>query len=966
MKRVLWRVVSVVAAVLCAQELDAQYYSWGPDRASLKWSTIENGSATVLYPDTVEYTARRIMSYINEVNGDIDFGFKFPALDIPFVVHAENFVSNGMVMWMPIRVEFLSTPAVDSYSMPWVKQLVSHEYRHTVQYNNLNRSTTKFFSYILGQQGSAASLLFPPLYALEGDATLFETQTSTFGRGLQPSFSMGYRALADELMDEKKYLKWRCGSYTSYVPDHYKMGYQIMSYTFDKYNENILDKVFEYTARNPQFISPYSIALRKFYDTSTKELMYETFGELKAFWESQHAMENSAEVLSRSEEKNFITYSHPMILADGTVLALRSDYRDPSRFVLYDPATKEQRVIAHTGVVSTRPAYAAGRVWWSEYRMSPLFEENVYSQLCYMDLAEGRTRTLKGPKNALYPTPIGESTSHLAYVEYSPTGQYSVVEIVDGERVATIEVTYPNEVHSLAWDNSTERLYIIVTGDSGMWIERQGDDGFEPLTQGAYITLSNLTARDGVLYFGSIASGKDEIHSFDLSSGVERQLSESTYGSFQPTARDGQIYLTTYDKYGYHLSTQSAQSVVGEVEYSKIPANQINPERTKWDVINLDTVTFDMESLSESQEQYKEKKYRKGLHLFDVHSWAPVRFNPLTLLSEMNLDVGLGATLISQNLLSSSEGFLAYGWDRYQGSLVKAGLNYDGLGVDLSLSATYGGEQNIYLAGDVDVDLKRYADATLSASLPLFFNRGYRNRIITPYVGWSYSNGILPTGIDLESQELKGTLFYDDLREGLNKFSVGVSYVEYVQSAVRDLATPFGYALSASYALDPFNSEFSDLYSLYAKFYTPGFAKNNSLTLALGYQDVVGGFQINGYYPLSYITSVLIPHGFTSYDIMNNDYFATSVEYKFPLSYPEISLTKLLYIKRLSLGLGADYAHFKLYENSHQSLSSYGVNFIVDLNAISMSPSSTLTATMSLYKPQDKNLYFQFGLGLPF
>ena len=37
---------------------------------------------------------------------------------IPFVMHPENFQSNGLVMYLPKRVEFLTSPAVDSYSMP--------------------------------------------------------------------------------------------------------------------------------------------------------------------------------------------------------------------------------------------------------------------------------------------------------------------------------------------------------------------------------------------------------------------------------------------------------------------------------------------------------------------------------------------------------------------------------------------------------------------------------------------------------------------------------------------------------------------------------------------------------------------------------------------------------------------------------------------------------------------------------
>lgn len=67
-----------------------------------------------------------------------------------------------------------------------------------------------------------------------------------------------------------------------------------------------------------------------------------------------------------------------------------------------------------------------------------------------------------------------------------------------------------SEIHGLAWDDATRGYYVIVTDDSGMWLGRIDGDGVHPVTEGAYITLSNLRAGGGRLYFGSIASGRDE------------------------------------------------------------------------------------------------------------------------------------------------------------------------------------------------------------------------------------------------------------------------------------------------------------------------------------------------------------------------------------------------------------------------------------------------------------------------
>ena len=185
----------MAALLLAATVARAQYYSWGADAASLRWRTIRTPDVQVIFPDTAGAIARRTLHFIEAARPSIGYGFRHGPLKIPFVMHPENFRSNGLVMWLPKRVEFLTSPAIDSYSMPWYKQLVAHEYRHAVQYNNLNRGVIKGLSYVLGQQGSTVGLLLLPIWLIEGDAVQMETQMSSFGRALQPSFTMEYRAL---------------------------------------------------------------------------------------------------------------------------------------------------------------------------------------------------------------------------------------------------------------------------------------------------------------------------------------------------------------------------------------------------------------------------------------------------------------------------------------------------------------------------------------------------------------------------------------------------------------------------------------------------------------------------------------------------------------------------------------------------------------------------------------------------
>lgn len=89
-----------------------------------------------------------------------------------------------------------------------------------------------------------------------------ETEMSSFGRGLQPRFTLEYRAMGDLAAAGGNIDKWFCGSYRDMVPDHYQLGYQICSYAYTRYGENIWDKVARFSVRNPYLFFTNPVALK--------------------------------------------------------------------------------------------------------------------------------------------------------------------------------------------------------------------------------------------------------------------------------------------------------------------------------------------------------------------------------------------------------------------------------------------------------------------------------------------------------------------------------------------------------------------------------------------------------------------------------------------------------------------------------------------------------------------------------
>ena len=996
-------ILLVVVAMLYVGTATAQYYSWGADPESMRWKRIKGDKLSVIYPDQSENLGYKLYHYAQAVQPSIDFGFRHGAMKIPFIVHPENASSNGMVMWLPKRVEILSSPAISSYSMPWLKQLAAHEYRHAVQYNNLNRGVVRVFSYIIGQQSSTIGLLFMPLWGLEGDAVISETSMSSFGRGLQPSFSMHYRAVGDQILARKNKDKWFCGSFREYIPDHYRLGYQLTSFANTKYDENIWDKIVYYAVRNPYVLATTYVGMKRFYSTSTNILFRETFADLNNFWQPLAEVEESSHRIPTPKQRSYTTYRYPMPYGEGKILSVKEDLDTPSALVVTDTESGSEKRLCYTGLLSTRPTVSCGRIWWTEYRRSMVYQQRINSRLCYLEPGKRSPRTVYRYRNVQFPTAIDGSPT-LAWVEYRPDGVYQVVRGDKHSREVVATMPESVELHSLAYDNQTCKLYFIATDDSGMWLGRVNEDGSTTqLTDGAYITISDLRARDGVLYFGSIASGKDEVHCYDLASGEEFRISNSKYGSFSPMPNDvGEVLMTTYDSEGYHLSSQKIDSAaLLKVTPSRLPQNVVNPQRKKWNTINLDTVKFTKDVAEQQKKEVKSRRYSKFAHLINVHSWAPASYDPF-LLSEGHVDFNLGVTAMSQSLLSNAEGMVTWGWNKKEGSVYKGTLRYYGLGVNLSLSATYGGKQLLYEAAALVMNPEsgkyefvlpdeprrgKYYDVTASASLPLYFQQGYRTHYLGVSTSWNYSNGLVMKVRSMADMILSGQISNVakiGYSEGVHLLQFGLGYQSMVQLAHKDFLPRQGVVVSLNYALNPANQDFGQLVLGYAKLYLPGVARHHSLSLAGAYQTSIGGFESKVLSSnLSFKSSLLVPRGFNSAEIANRNYVATSVNYQLPLCYPEGGIPAFLYFKRIRMNLGFDYASFDRQvfvvdkepepgdvasiEMRRKHIFSYGGDLTFDVNFFRMPSAATMALTLTIYKPHGKKgMYISGGVGLPF
>lgn len=906
MKKRLIRLLFAAVAATTALPAEAQFYDNGAEPWFLRWNVTGSDSVRVVAPDNFGKGARKVLYYMDSVRPSVDYGLRHGVLRVPVVVNTLSSASNGLSIWAPKRIEMIAMPAVDCYSTPWLKQLSVHEYRHMAQYAALDRRFIRGLSYVFGQQALLLTSGLLPFWFIEGDATDAETQMSVYGRGLQPSFTMHYRALGRDILRKRNPDSWFGGSYRKHVPSHYELGYQMVTYANTVADGYAWNKAIDYAASYPFTLFPVEIALHKYGGSSTKKLFRQTFASLNDYWDSLPDTDDSARRIDgKSDRHNYTTYRYPVFLDGRRVVALKTDMDNPSRFVEIDLGTGKEKTLFHTGIVNTRPVLADGVLYWTEYSQKSFWGTQIRSVIRHANLSGAARGTVAAGDYMLYPV-VMDGT--LGAVRYDTDGTYAIDW---GDR--SFAMAEGVSVHGLAADNGN--LYYIALSDDGMSIEaiNVADGARSTVKQAAHVTLSDLRAEGGKLYFGSVATGLDEAHMIDLADGSEWCMTSSRYGSFSPSPRADSICLTVYDRYGYHPAVQKIERME-RIEYSPVPENKVNPPRYRWQgVTNADSLRYGAAEQAQSNRQHKTRKYSKAAHLFNFHSWAPVYYRPDQLMSGTLEELHFGVMAASQNLLSSAITTLGYGYTLDGYHLANLHFVYDGFPVKIELNAHRSTRPNSYFpargivmrqgvySGSYDDSSTIPAPASAPSCnafgriyLPVLLQHSYHTSFFTPSVELSLSNTMLYNPEDKSYSVNRGTAI------------ASLQYSDVVRKAARDIQPRWGIAVMAASGKRAASMATPVTCGIYAKFYTPAFGRNDGFTLRFAHTDITG----NG--PLNYAVDFgwLVPRGstrFTDKFVWPDNRYGASVDYVAPLWYPDAGIPGVVLLKRVRMSLFGDY-----------------------------------------------------------
>ncbi len=463
---------------------------------------------------------------------------------------------------------------------------------------------------------------------------------------------------------------------------------------------------------------------------------------------------------------------------------------------------------------------------------------------------------------------------------------------------------------------SEEEIAVINFYDSQDHIEL-----YNLKTKGTNVLLSSenqlqgLHYLDGNLVYRTRNGISDQIFLFNLKEETKQAISNSKFGASDPFIKDSLVYFSEYTPKGYQLNSTSLSTVYPFYGPDSLTALLVDSLRKEANSFVLS------DSISDST--YLVKKYRKGTHLFNIHSWQPASFNTST---EEITKPEIGFKILSQNVLSTS--FLTIG-AAYNPSLRKesyyAAYTYSGFFPRLGVSyrRTYEKELNflkiqqqdtIALQGKIIED-----KVSFSTSIPLFWNKAayvYQLRpvVSVPYTNTSYVSSENSSGIE------EGAVLASNIYIPVD-FSLVFSRSR--RMSKRDLKPKFRQFLSAGYVESLYSQKMNDqLWYVSGLVNFPGVLKHHSLQFYGAYQERLTDGR-------AYSNQIVYPRGYSSIRVKQAR--SIKVDYSLPLFYPDWNIGFLAYVQRVKMNLFYDYG-FLQNPNAAVELQSYGVDLTANVN----------------------------------
>ena len=644
--------------------------------------------------------------------------------------------------------------------------------------------------------------------------------------------------------------------------------------------------------------------------------------------------------INKKRKKTVINYKYPHQLADGSIIVEKGGYNEIRTYYKILPNGKEKK-LAVSGInveVNTSLSVNSGRICWAETGYHRRWGLKDFSVIKVYNLHTD-SKTKLTMRSRYFAPAISPDGNKIIAVEVSPDLKYSLVVINATTGGVMNKVANPdNNFYSFPkWADNESVVVVRQKGEQNQLQQINTNTGqAENLTESTYKTIAYPFAQGNYVYFTGSFTSINNIYAVKKGSTQLYQVTSARLGAFYPNvSADGKtLVMSEFTHKGYNVTKMSLNPEDWKTFDEAQPIKAKKFYQTLSDQVGGSILN------KVPDNNFEVKKYNKWSGLINPHSLIFSVLHPV-----------YGVRLLADNKFSTLSAEVGATYNTNENTLsYKAGLTYAELYPVVNASYQRLNRKRVYGTSSVINDStgvfglneQKWEEDRYSVGLelPINFSGGSFFRRMNLSADYHYMNiNFSPEDVNLLSQTgLTGNGVPAFVRDVLNfpalqtetmqaldfRFTTNIQQ----QRAKQHINPRFWLYWDLRYRTtfgDGKNSGKSFLG--FFNFYLPGLAKTHSFYISTAYQTehFKNSYKFSNFFPYS--------RGYGSW--LEDKALKYGLNYTFPLLYPDLPLTSLLFIKRIKANLFYDFTalNSETFGNGTVFMRSAGVELTFDIRA---------------------------------
>jgi hypothetical protein len=673
-------------------------------------------------------------------------------------------------------------------------------------------------------------------------------------------------------------MKLRNGSLKDFVPDHYALGYLLVSYGRQKYGDEFWKKVTHDAAAYKGLIYPFQRAIKKYSGTN-----YTTFRNNAIDFFKEQFNIPTTDVKKNSLGK-FKNEQFPSFTEDGSIIFIKNTFKSVPEFVIRKGKT-EKKIRTQDYTLSDYFSYRNGKIVYTSFQPDIRWGYRDYSNLKIINVTNGHEQTLS-VKTKYFSPDISEDGHSIIVVNVPSSGKCNlrIIDSKSGKLIRQLPnpkklfYTYPkfygNQEIISAVRNAEGKMSLAEIN-----LENNETKFLIPFT---YNVAGFPCIFNDTLYFSYSYKKADELFAYTFPDKklwlIETKNPEGV-GKYHPFINKKYVGWTSFTAEGYRI-----QKVLKPLVYFKEITNEDLEKPISGFGIDAINKTNAGLLYSVPNDSFAVSKYHKSFHLFNFHSIEPSVSDPQYSLS-----------LMSENILNTMVSDLSFTYDRSEKFK------------EISFDATYGGWFPYITAG-----VNYFIDRST-----LFHQKLVRFNQFEPYAGFNiplnFSRGRTFTNLNFGSQYVYSQGMFrgnykDTLHSSYSYLSNFLSFSHLDQQAQQQIFPRFAQTVSLAYKT-PLSKVQGFQLMTNGNLYFPGFVNTHSIVLNGAYlrKDSLNQINFSSGFPFS--------RGYQSLNFY--EMYKWGVNYHLPLALPDWGFANIFYLLRIRGNLFYDDTEIKDFKTNN-------------------------------------------------